>query len=162
MSTAAALCFDSIQQSFLVCVAVHKARHLSVLNEDTFVLVSFDGKHRHTRTIRNSDCPYFNEVLHLDQIQFLPSRIKHVLQYFVFEVHTSKENLLRKRVNISMLCRTCCSKRNRLIGEFSIDLRTIWENQSNSIISDNYLSIYVHTHGYDFRSQHSTKMGDLG
>ncbi|XP_055621532.1 otoferlin-like [Toxorhynchites rutilus septentrionalis] len=32
-----------------------------------------------------------------------------------------------------MFCHTCCSKKNRYIGEFSIDLRAIWENPYHTI-----------------------------
>ncbi|XP_055527083.1 otoferlin [Wyeomyia smithii] len=115
MLTAIPFCFESIDQPFLVCITIHKARNLSVLNEDTFVLVSYDGKYRRTRTFRNSDCPYFNE-------------------YFTFEVITSLENLLKTSIGVAVFNQTCCSKKNRCVGEFSIDLKTIWENAHHAFV----------------------------
>ncbi|XP_053686796.1 fer-1-like protein 6 [Sabethes cyaneus] len=115
MLTVIPFCFESIDQPFLVCVTIHKARNLIVLNENTFVLVSYNGTYRRTRTFRNSDCPYFNE-------------------FFTFETKTSLENLLKTSISVAIFSQTCCSKRNRCIGEFSIDLKTIWENTHHAFL----------------------------
>ncbi|XP_055604569.1 fer-1-like protein 6 [Uranotaenia lowii] len=108
-------CFEAISQPFLLCVTVHKARHLKLLNEDTFVLVSCNGKHYRTKTFRNSDCPFFNE-------------------YFVFEIFTTKKQLFRLNLQLAVVHHRCISRKNQIIGEFTIGLKTIWDNPSHAYI----------------------------
>lgn len=55
-------CFNKQSRDYLVSVAVHKARNLSALNANTFVLVNFDGDTKKTKVFDHSDCPFFNEV----------------------------------------------------------------------------------------------------
>lgn len=55
-------CFTKHQQHFLVSVTIHKARNLSVLNADTYVVIYFNDDSKKTSTHPKSDCPYFNEV----------------------------------------------------------------------------------------------------
>ena len=55
-------CFNKYQRDFLVSVTVHKARNLNALNSDTFVAISFNNETKRTKTYRNSDSPFFNEV----------------------------------------------------------------------------------------------------
>lgn len=55
-------CFTILQQEFLVCITVHKARNLSVYNADTYVKVTLDKKVKQTKVYQNSENPYFNEV----------------------------------------------------------------------------------------------------
>lgn len=65
MSTELLLCFNKQPRDFLVSVAVHKARNLSALNVDTFVVVNFNAETRKTKVVENSDCPFYNEVCYI-------------------------------------------------------------------------------------------------
>lgn len=96
-----------IPQYYLVCVTIHKARELSVLNEDTYVAVNVRGTTKKTFTFQNSDCPYFNE-------------------YFVFEFYCSPTELLRSTVHISVFVETMCLRHDYCIGELTTDLNTVW------------------------------------
>uniref|UniRef100_A0A336LYI1 CSON008109 protein n=1 Tax=Culicoides sonorensis TaxID=179676 RepID=A0A336LYI1_CULSO len=106
-------CFSDAPQQFLICVTIHKAKHLHILNADTFVIVSFDQKHKKTFVYHNSDCPYFNE-------------------YFVFETTCTLNELLRKSIEIRVMQRKLFCKRNPVIGELIIDLRSIWESSNHA------------------------------
>lgn len=55
-------CFTKIEQHFLVTVTIHKARNLSAMNSDTYVVVNLQDDYKKTKIFQNSDCPYFNEV----------------------------------------------------------------------------------------------------
>lgn len=55
-------CFNKHEKDFLISIIVHKASNLTILNSDTFVVVSFNNESKKTRIFQNSDCPYFNEV----------------------------------------------------------------------------------------------------
>lgn len=55
-------CFNRHVKDFLICVTVHKARNLRILNGDTFAVVSVNGSKKKTKVFQNSDCPFFNEV----------------------------------------------------------------------------------------------------
>lgn len=46
----------------------------------------------------------------------------------MFELKTSEKKLVKMNMNIALFQHTCVSKKNRCIGEFSIDMKTIWNN----------------------------------
>lgn len=118
-------CFSEARQQFLVCITVHKAKNLHILNADTFVLISFDRIHKKTSVYENSDCPYFNE-------------------YFVFDTERSLNDLLRQTIVIRVIQRKILCRRNPIIGELFIDLRSIWEAPSKL-----FPLIYRHIHSFD-------------
>lgn len=68
-------CFTELAQHFLVCVTIHKARNLSIMNADTFTLVSLEKQQKRTATFKNSDCPYFNEVTTISIPMFIINSI---------------------------------------------------------------------------------------
>lgn len=101
-------CFSNQhRKNFLVCITVHKAKNLSTLNADTYVTISLGGTTKRTATVQNTDCPFFNE-------------------YFVFEQNCSVSELLRLNVSIRLLKKTCCAKKDMLLGEVVLDLNTVW------------------------------------
>lgn len=112
-------CLTSIThpQDFLVCVTIHKARNISILNVDTYVLVTLGKTTKATETAQNTDCPFYNE-------------------YFVFELSCSHEEMLRHTVTIGLYTKTCCAKQDLLMGDIFIDLNTVW-NMTGSLIQHN-------------------------
>lgn len=104
-------CFSEALQQFLVCVTIYKAKNLHVLNADTFVVISLDRMHKKTSVYENSDCPYFNE-------------------YFVFETVCALNELLSQTIVIRVVERKILCRRNPIIGEIFIDLRSVWEASS--------------------------------
>lgn len=101
-------CFtNQHRKNFLVCITIHKAKNLSTLNADTYVAITLDGTTKQTATAQNSDCPFFNE-------------------YFVFEQTCSVSQLLRLNVSLKLLRKTCCAKKDELIGQVVLDLNTVW------------------------------------
>lgn len=104
-------CFSEVSQKFLICVTIQSAKRLNILNVDTFVLVTFNKAHKRTLVYQNSDCPYFNE-------------------YFVFEIDCSLSQLLKQSILIRVLQKTWVCRKDSLIGELAVDLRSIWESES--------------------------------
>lgn len=101
-------CFtNQNRKNFLVCITIHKAKNLPILNADTYVAISLDGTTKRTATAQNTDCPFFNE-------------------YFVFEQNCSVSQLLRLNVSLKLLKKTCCAKKDELIGEVILDVNTVW------------------------------------
>lgn len=107
-------CYTDSIQKFLVCVTVHKATKLSILNADTFVIVSLNDILKRTSVIENSDCPYFNE-------------------YFVYDLECSLHDLLKKSLTFRVLQRKCLCRKNVTIGEVVLDLSTVWDTPSKLI-----------------------------
>ncbi|CAD7082064.1 unnamed protein product [Hermetia illucens] len=105
-------CFTILQQEFLVCITVHKARNLSVYNADTYVKVTLDKKVKQTKVYQNSENPYFNE-------------------YFVFEVFCSLNELLRLTI-LFQVFRHNLFRKDVLLGELFLDLATIWNQSGHS------------------------------
>lgn len=126
-------CFSEIIQKFLVCVTVHKAKNLHVLNADTFVVVSFDKIHKKTATYQNSDCPYFNEVSNIliVNIHFSCFYFKMLFynsqKYFVFEKSCSLRELLKESIALRVVQKKILCRSDRVIGELIVDLFSIWE-----------------------------------
>ncbi|XP_070501536.1 otoferlin [Chironomus tepperi] len=108
-------CFNKHQKDFLVSVTVHKARNLNTLNADTFVSIYFNNETRRTKTYRNSDCPFFNE-------------------YFVFEVKTTLENLLKKNIRLMVIQLSSIFKKSSIVGELNINLSSIWTQNYHTFI----------------------------
>lgn len=104
-------CFNKHQKEFLVSVTVHKARNLNVFNADTFVTITFNGDTRKTKTFQCSDCPYYNE-------------------YFVFEIHSSLDDLMRKNIRM-VVNQTHVLRKGSAIGELNVNLSTIWKQKCN-------------------------------
>lgn len=105
-------CFEDLPQHFLVCVTIHKAKNLSVLDADTYVRIIIDNKSKTTATFNKSDCPYFNE-------------------YFVFELYCGMKELLRKNVSLILFKRNCLCARDQYVGEVIVDMNSIWNMKSN-------------------------------
>lgn len=130
MSNLNITCFSQFPQDFLVCVTIHQIKNLQVLNVDTFVLVSFNKTHKRTSIHQISDCPYFNE-------------------YFVFEIHCSLNQLLKESLVLRVLQKTWICKKNSLIGEAIVDLRSVWEEECKKmrklekmLLEDNFVFVY--------------------
>lgn len=104
-------CFINLPQHFLICVTIHKAKDLQVLNSDTYVIVTLDKKTKQTATAKNSDCPFFNE-------------------YFVFEYYCSLTELLRLNVSLVVFNKRRCTKRDVRLGEIVVDLSMVWNLES--------------------------------
>lgn len=104
-------CFTDIKQKFLLSITIHKAKNLRVLNADTFVVVSLEDVHKKTAVYQNHDHPYFNE-------------------YFVYELETSLNELLKKSLIIRVIQRKWICRKNLVIGEATLDLAAIWEAPS--------------------------------
>ncbi|KAG5679282.1 hypothetical protein PVAND_008861 [Polypedilum vanderplanki] len=108
-------CFNKQQKDYLISITVHKAKNLHVFNADTFVEILFNDEIKRTRTYRNSDCPFFNE-------------------YFVFEIRTSLENLLRKNIHLAIIQESHFLKRNSIIGELNVNLCTVWKQNYHTFV----------------------------
>ncbi|XP_049289457.1 otoferlin-like [Anopheles funestus] len=107
-----ALCVQNDKQDFLVSATVYKARHLQEFNCDTFVMVSCNGKYKRTRIAYRTDNPYFNE-------------------YFSFTLHCSERKLRRKGITFYLYRPSVCTSMNSCIGEFHVDLNTVWEEKNH-------------------------------
>lgn len=119
-------CFNKHLRDFLVSVTVHKARNLIVLNADTFVTVNFNGDSKKTKTYQNSDCPFYNEVWIF--VSFWSCVFNSFqLQYFVFELRMTLEELLKKNLRLSVIHDSSFLKRNSIIGEVNVNLSTVWK-----------------------------------
>ncbi|XP_041771209.1 myoferlin isoform X2 [Anopheles merus] len=109
------LCVQNDKQDFLVSATVYKARHLRKLNCDTFVMVSCNGKYKRTRIAYRTDNPYFNE-------------------YFSFSLHCSERKLCRKGIVFSLYRPSICTTMHSCIGEFHVDLNTVWEQENHAFL----------------------------
>lgn len=106
-------CFEDLPQDFLVCLTIHRARDLTILDADTYVRIHIDSnKSKTTATFKKSDQPYFNE-------------------YFVFEFYCCMKELLRKYLTLILCKRNYCCSRDENIGEVVIDLNSVWNMKSN-------------------------------
>ncbi|XP_050093922.1 fer-1-like protein 4 [Anopheles aquasalis] len=105
-------CLQYSKQDFQICVTVYKARNLAVLNTNTFVMVSLNGKYKRTRTAYKTHSPYFNE-------------------YFSFTFRNTKETLLGKCIHFGLHSTGMCTAMSSCIGECSIDLRTTWQQNNH-------------------------------
>ena len=125
-------CFNKHQRDFLVSVTVHKARNLNTMNADTFVAISFNNETRRTKTYHNSDCPFFNEVSSFFVINVPLIVLKYFLflyihfQYFVFEIKTTLENLVKKNIRLMVIQLSSILKKSSVVGELNINLSSIW------------------------------------
>lgn len=128
-------CFNKQSRDFLVSVAVHKARNLSALNANTFVVVNFDGDTKKTKVFDHSDCPFFNEVCKGVNYETVAGiEYANIFQYFTFEIKTALVELLKKNVRISVIQDSHFLKRNVVIGEVNVNLTTIWNQQCEFVI----------------------------
>jgi hypothetical protein len=75
-------CFNKHERDFLVSVTVHKARNLNTLNADTFVAISFNNETKRTKTYRNSDSPFFNEVSFLIDVPLIFLKYYSFMSFF--------------------------------------------------------------------------------
>jgi hypothetical protein len=48
-------------------------------------------------------------------------------QYFVFELRTTLEELIKKNLRISVIHASCFLKKNAIIGEVNVNLSTVWK-----------------------------------
>ncbi|XP_037953127.1 otoferlin isoform X2 [Teleopsis dalmanni] len=103
-------CFAHINQDFLICTTVHKARNIGIFNAETYVRVSLEKSHKSTKNFPNSENPYFNE-------------------YFVFEMKCTLNELLRFTILYELKKHATC-KKSQVLGELLIDLQSVW-NQPN-------------------------------
>lgn len=109
-------CFEDVPQDFLVCLTIHKAKDLTILDGDTYVRIHIDKKTKITATFKKSDHPYFNE-------------------YFVFELYCGIKELLRKNLTLILCKRINCCTNDEYIGEVIIELNSIWNMKSNFLVS---------------------------
>lgn len=101
-------CDASAPHNFLIGVTIHKASFLKLQNANTFVEVSLDQQWtKHTTTVDNSDAPFFND-------------------YFVFELHEQLAQILKRTLQVAAFRKTCCAKRDECVGEFRVDVQTVW------------------------------------
>ncbi|XP_058122862.1 otoferlin-like [Anopheles ziemanni] len=107
-------CLLNSEQHFLVSVTIYKARHLKILNSDTFVMVSLNGKYKRTKTASRTENPYFNE-------------------YFAFELHCSEKVLLRKTLHFILYRSSIYTSLKSSLGEFTVDLRTVWNQKDHAV-----------------------------
>lgn len=121
-------CFEDLPQDFLVCLTIHRAKDLAILDADTYVRVHIDNKSKTTATFKKSDQPYFNE-------------------YFVFEFYCGMKELLRKHLTLILCKRSHLCSRDNYIGEVVIDLNSVWNMKSNLPIylknSENFFLIFL-------------------
>lgn len=109
-----ARCDAAAPGDYLLCVTVHKANYTTLQNADTFIELSLDQHwHKRTTIADNTDTPFFNE-------------------YFVFELHEQLDIVLRRTLRVAAYVKTCCAKRNECIGEFRIDVQTVWLMKGNN------------------------------
>ncbi|XP_035791066.1 myoferlin-like [Anopheles albimanus] len=134
-------CLQYSKQDFQICVTVYRARNLAVLNANTFVMVSLNGKYKRTRTAYKTHSPYFNE-------------------YFSFALRTTKETLLGKCIHFGLHCTRMCTAMSSCIGKFSIDLRTTWE-QNNHGFYKKWIPFEPIAVGSSANAQHGFLMIDL-
>lgn len=103
-----ASCDASAPHQYLIGVTIHKANYLKLQNANTFIEVSLDQQWtKHTTTVENADSPFFND-------------------YFVFELHEPLALVLKRTIRVAAFRRTCCAKRNECVGEFRMDVQTVW------------------------------------
>lgn len=104
-------CFSEITQKFLLCITVHKATNLRILNADTYTIVSLDNNHKRTTICRSTDSPYFNE-------------------YFVYDLECTLSDLLKKSLTFRLMQQKWLCKKDTVIGEVALNISTIWESPS--------------------------------
>ncbi|XP_035905182.1 otoferlin-like [Anopheles stephensi] len=75
-------------------------------------MVSCNGKHKRTRIAYRTDNPYFNE-------------------YFSFSLYCSERKLRRKGIKFSLYRPSVCTTMHSCIGEFHVDLNTVWEQKNH-------------------------------
>lgn len=106
-------CDANLPQHYIIGVTIHKASYLTLQNASTFIEVSVDHQFiKHTASVDNSDTPFFND-------------------YFVFEMDEPFGQLLKRTLRVAAFRKTCCAKKNECVGEFRIDIQTVWMMTGN-------------------------------
>ncbi|KAJ8922150.1 hypothetical protein NQ315_004085 [Exocentrus adspersus] len=99
-------------ETFLITVAVLEGRHYIWTNMDSAVVVKVDQKKRCTAVKYSTDCPLYNE-------------------YFVFEFSTTLENMLEKRIMLTVIQPRSCCRRRKVLGDLNIDMATLWSQENH-------------------------------
>lgn len=123
-------CFNRFDRVFLVSITVHKAKDLNVVNSDTFVAVTFNHETKRTKTYWNSSNPFFNAVSCANFEKFSTEyECPDYFQYFVYELKTTLENLLRMNIHFTVFKVSQVIRKTSVIGELNVNLSSIWNQQ---------------------------------
>lgn len=107
-------CFTKKTQNFLICVAIHKAHNLKILNADTFIVSTFNNISKRTSVSENSECPVYND-------------------YMVFDVNMKLDDLFRENITFVLYQKTSCARKNVPQGEFIVDMLMVWNELDHRV-----------------------------
>ncbi|KAI8121686.1 Otoferlin [Lucilia cuprina] len=99
-------------QDFQVCITIIEARQLPGLNMDPVVCIQVGDQKKYTSVKESTNCPYYNE-------------------YFVFDFHMPPVMLFDKIITLSVLQSRNVFSRNKLIGNFKLDVATVWHQKDH-------------------------------
>ncbi|XP_065364288.1 otoferlin-like [Calliphora vicina] len=99
-------------QDFQVCITIIEARQLPGLNMDPVVCIQVGDQKKYTSVKESTNCPYYNE-------------------YFVFDFHMPPVMLFDKIITLSVLQSRSVFSRNKLIGNFKLDVATVWHQKDH-------------------------------
>uniref|UniRef100_A0A1I8P4F1 C2 domain-containing protein n=1 Tax=Stomoxys calcitrans TaxID=35570 RepID=A0A1I8P4F1_STOCA len=99
-------------QDFQVCITIIEARQLPGLNMDPVVCIQVGDQKKYTSVKESTNCPYYNE-------------------YFVFDFHMPPVMLFDKIITLSVLQSRSVLRPNKLIGNFKLDVATVWTQKDH-------------------------------